>query len=95
MYKLFIESIIIGLITSILGIIIINICLKFNNIEKNNKLTYSINKYKENYLILISLFFTGMLMHILLEYIGLEKWYCSKKCIENKCKIVCEKNLKN
>lgn len=93
MYNLIIESIIIGIITSIIGLVIINIFVKFNKFEKNNKIENYLSKYKDKYIIIISLFLTGMLIHILLEYIGLEKWYCEKKCIENKCKMVCEKNL--
>ena len=43
----------------------------------------------------ISLFFTGILIHLLLEYIGLNKWYCEKKCAgegaNKKCEIVCKR----
>ena len=93
MEKLILESIIVGAITSILGNIIVSILVKYNSFENNEVLDSSLLKYKKTYIIQISLFLTGVLIHLLLEYIGLEKWYCKKVCLEDKCKIVCEKQL--
>jgi len=93
MQTLIFESILIGTITSILGNLILKILLKFNSVDDNNSLEHLLNKYKNTYVIQTSLFFTGILIHLLLEYIGLNKWYCEKKCIGDKCKIVCEKEL--
>ena len=95
MEKIIFESIIIGIITSILGSIIIKTLTKVNSIEKNDCLNSFIGKYKKTYMLELSLFFTGILIHLLLEYIGLNKWYCEKKCAgegENKkCEIVCQR----
>lgn len=93
MNKLLIESVIIGIITSIIGHIIIKILVKFNKIDDNESLDDFINKYNKTFIIEISLFFTGILLHLLLEYIGLNDWYCEKKCIKDRCQIVCTKNL--
>ena len=44
------------------------------------------------------MFFTGILIHLLLEYIGLNKWYCEKKCAgegaSEKCETVCTRKMK-
>ena len=93
MEKILLESIIVGAITSILGNLIITILVKYNSIDNNDILDNTIKKYKKTYIIQIALFLTGMLIHLLLEYIGLEKWYCQKVCYNNKCKIVCQKPL--
>ena len=93
MEKIILESIIIGIITSILGSIVIKTLTKVNSIEKNDCLNSFIGKYKKTYMLELSLFFTGILIHLLLEYIGLNKWYCEKKCIKDKCKLVCVKDL--
>ena len=93
MQKLILESIIIGAITSILGNIIITILIKYNSLESNDTLDNTLKKYKKTYLIQIALFLTGILIHLLLEYIGLDKWYCEKVCLKDKCKIVCTKEL--
>ena len=93
MQKLIFESLLIGTITAILGNLMIKIVTRFNTVEKNDNLTFVLDSYKDTYIIPISLFFTGILIHVLLEYIGLNKWYCEKKCIKDKCKLVCEKEL--
>ena len=93
MKTLVFKSILIGTITSILGSLIIKILIKFNSVEDNNSLEHVLNRYKNTYIVQIALFFTGILIHLLLEYIGLNQWYCEKKCIKDKCKIVCEKEL--
>ncbi len=93
MQTLIFESILIGTITSILGNLILKILLKFNSVDDNNSLEHLLNKYKDTYIIQTSLFFTGILIHLLLEYIGLEKWHCQKVCLKDRCKIVCEKNI--
>ena len=93
MQTLIFESILIGTITSILGNLVLKILLKFNSVDDNNSLEHLLKKYKDTYIIQTSLFFTGILIHLLLEYVGLNKWYCEKKCIGDKCKIVCEKEL--
>jgi len=93
MQTLVFESLLIGTITSILGNLIIKILIKFNSVENNDSLKPVLDTYKDTYVIPVALFFTGILIHVLLEYIGLNKWYCEKKCIKDRCKIICEKEI--
>ena len=92
MKELIFESIIIGIITSILGSVMIKVLSRLNSIESNDYIESFVDKYKKTYIIEISMFFTGVLIHLLLEYIGLNKWYCEKKCagegINKKCQIL-------
>lgn len=93
MQKIIFESIIVGIITSILGSIVIKTLTKVNSLDKNDYLNSFVGKYKKTYILEISMFFTGILIHLLLEYIGLNKWYCEKKCAgegaNKKCEIIC------
>ncbi len=80
MKTVIIESIIIGVVTMILGKIISNILLGINKVDKNKKLPI----WSEPKVIEISLFFTGVFIHLVCEYVGLNKWYCDKetrKCV--------------
>ena len=81
MKDLILESIIIGVITSILGNLIFKILVKINNIENNEMIDEVLDKYKRNYFLQIVLFFTGVFIHLLLEYVGLDKWYCEKNVL--------------
>ena len=97
MQKIIYESIIVGIITSILGSIIIKTLIRLNSIERNDYLNSFIGKYNKTYILEISLFFTGIIIHLLLEYIGLNKWYCEKKCagqgINKQCVVVCKRKV--
>ena len=95
MNKLLYETICIGLITSLIGSMVIKIIIGFNKVEKNESINMerTIKNWNKNYLLEISLFFTGILIHLILEYIGLNKWYCEKKCLKDKCQIVCVKDI--
>jgi hypothetical protein len=95
MNKLLYETVCIGLIAALIGSMSIRIVLKFNKIEKNKSINIEklVKEWNKNYLLEISLFFTGILIHLIIEYIGLNKWYCEKKCLKDRCKIVCEKEI--
>ena len=70
--NIYFESIIIGIITLIIG----NIIFYFFYDEKDKKQ----NKTKNN----LILFFIGVILHFIIIYTGFEKWYCNKEC----CKVL-------
>ena len=73
--KTFLEAIIIGLITFIIGKIAFNITInKSNNKDEEQKVPYGLD---------LTFFITGFLLHFFIEIIGLNKWYCDKKCISD------------
>ena len=79
MIKLLFESIIVGLITLIIGSIIFNLSInKVNKVNKDNTKPYGIN---------FSFFITGVILHIGLKMIGFNKWYYNKECIANVCRL--------
>jgi quinol-cytochrome oxidoreductase complex cytochrome b subunit len=67
--NVYFESIIIGIITLIIG----NIIFYFFYDEKDKSKQ---NKVKNN----LILFFIGVILHFIIEYIGFNKWYCNKEC---------------
>jgi hypothetical protein len=68
------EAIAVAIITLIMG----NIIFYFLYHEKNGKMP------KEAYIgFNVVLLLTGFSLHILLELVGLNKWYCNKKCLIN------------
>jgi hypothetical protein len=75
MLSLISESVIVGLITLIIGTIIFNMSInKFNKEDKNNVQPKGIK---------LAFFMTGIIIHIILEFAGFNKWYCNKKfCIK-------------
>ena len=64
---LFIEIIIVGIITAIVGFIISYIAMKINNPEVN---------FDHWNLLILTFFTTGIFTHILCEYFGINKYYC-------------------
>ena len=72
MSLLFIESLIVGFITLIIGTIILNVTQTEENKNKKNK--------QEKYKMAFIFFAIGMILHLLLESGGFNKWYCDKKC---------------
>lgn len=67
MYKVASEGIIIGFITLLLGRIIMGLFIK----NKNKKHPKGLN---------IAFFSTGFLLHFVIELLGINCWYCDKKC---------------
>ena len=70
MYKILSEASIIGTITLVLGKIILELLIKKNNKDK---------KHPRG--IYLAFFSTGFLLHFIIEYLGINCWYCDKKCI--------------
>jgi hypothetical protein len=71
--KTFLEAVVIGLITFIIGKIAFNITInKSNNKDEEHKVPYGLD---------LTFFVTGFLLHLFIEIIGLNKWYCDKKFI--------------
>jgi len=66
-----IEAIMIGIITFIIG----KIFISFNSDNINNE-------YKNKpYLLNLTFFLIGFLLHYIIEIGGLNQWYCDKKCM--------------
>lgn len=64
------ESVIVGLISWVIGTIIFN--LSINKQNKDKEKPYGIG---------VAFFMTGLIIHILLEFGGFNKWYCEKKIV--------------
>ena len=76
MLKLLIESFVVGIITLIIGSIIFN--LSVNKVNKEKSKPYGLN---------FSFFITGVILHIGLEVLGFNKWYCNKETITRICRL--------
>ena len=76
MLKLLTESLIVGIITLVIGNIIFNISV--NKVNKEKKKPSGIN---------FSFFITGFILHLSLEFIGFNKWYCNKKYMTGICRL--------
>ncbi len=72
MFKLFTEASVIGLIILILGKITIGL-----TIDKKRK-----DQPKG---IELALFITGFILHFVIESLGINCWYCNKKCASRIC----------
>lgn len=70
MWIILTESAIIGFITFVIGSIVFNLSVNKPNKDKNKP--YGIN---------FAFFMTGVILHILLEFGGFNKWYCDKKTV--------------
>jgi hypothetical protein len=70
--KLIIESIVVGIITVIVGTIsgLLIGRLFSSHLPKVCK------KWNKNHVMEISLFFTGFLVHMMCEFLGINRWYC-------------------
>ena len=69
------EAIIVGLITAIIGKLLSKILIKINKLDENKDFQI----WNEPRIIEISLFLTGIFIHLICECMGLNKWYCDKK----------------
>ena len=69
--RLLIEAVIVGIITVVVGYIVIWILSNFNKDAKD------INKeWNKNHIMELVLFLTGVCIHLLCEVSGINSWYC-------------------
>ena len=69
--RLLIEAAVVGIITVVVGYIVIWILSNFNKDAKD------INKeWNKNHIMEIVLFLTGICVHLLCEVSGINSWYC-------------------
>lgn len=81
------DSLLYGLITMIIGSIVIRI---INWISKDNE-SIILPTYLKS--IEIPFFIIGIIIHLIMEYSGFNGWYCSKECIGDVCEMVCRKKI--
>lgn len=74
--NIFIEALIVGLITAIVGFILSTLLMYTN---KN----FELKKYSFWFQVLLSFFLTGVAVHLVCEYTGVNKLYCKSG---NACK---------
>ena len=82
-----------GLFTAIFGSIFFSIIIN-SQIKKSKDKLWINNKLKilKKYKIIESIFFLlGVAVYLLLEYFDVNKWYCEKVCIGDKCQTKCIK----
>ena len=74
MMKLLIEAVVVGVMTVVFGTLVGYIVGKMFSMD----LPQVCKKWNKNHVMEISLFFTGVLIHLACEFTGLNKWYCKK-----------------
>lgn len=74
--NIFIEALIFGLITAIIGFIIATSLMFLNN-------DFELKNYHFWFRVMIGYFITGFLLYIIFEYTGIKKRYCEKNTISN------------
>ncbi len=70
MKALLIEALVVGLMVTLIGLVISYISMYVKSPEK----TKDFEHWKS---IFGSFFISGLLVHLLCEYVGLNKWYCN------------------
>ena len=71
--KLLVEACVVGIANVIVGSIVVFIigkCFSTN-------LPEICKSWNKNHIMELSLFFTGFLLHIIFEYMRINKWYCN------------------
>jgi uncharacterized membrane protein len=88
--KILCEYITVSIVSLFFGIIAEKI-ITYNN-KNDNLLT---NTKKKNYIgFAIMLIIFGCLFHYLIEYLGINKWQCEKKCyIDGTCELICKRSI--
>jgi uncharacterized membrane protein required for colicin V production len=67
------EAVVVGIATIAVGTIVGFIVGKYFSVD----LPEECKKWNKNHVMEICLFFTGFFLHILCEYTGINKWYCT------------------
>lgn len=67
------EAVVVGIMTIIIGSVVGYMLGKLNKVELHEMC----KQWNKNHIMEISLFFTGFFIHVLCEYSGLNKWYCT------------------
>ena len=73
MVRLLLETIGAGLLIVVIGTVVSFIVGKVSAVD----FPPTCKEWNKNYVMEISLFFTGVTAHLLAEYFGLNRWYCS------------------
>lgn len=73
MWKLLIEAIVVGIATAIIGTIV------SWSLSKPFKVSLPpvCDNWNDNMVMEINLFLTGFIVHLLAEFTGVNRWYCS------------------
>lgn len=72
---LLIEAIVVGIMTVIVGTLAANIIR--NYVEDKSELPVVCKSWNKNYAMEKSLFLTGFMVHLICQFTGINKWYCS------------------
>ena len=73
MQQLFVEAVVVGIATVIMGTIV---SWALASIAKMDDLPPVCKDWNKNYVMEIALFFTGFCLHLLFEAVGANGWYC-------------------
>ena len=71
--KLAIEALFVGISTVIVGFFVSQLSKLF---VKNQQLPIECKDWNKNYIMEVSLFLTGITMHVFYELAGMNNWYC-------------------
>jgi len=72
-YKLLLEAIVVGISVALFGTVV---SFVFSISPLKVSLPPVCKDWNKNYIMELSLFLTGFLLHFMFESIGLNKWYC-------------------
>jgi len=82
MYKLFVEALVVGIMTVVVGNVIAFLIRKINVFSV--KLPDLCKDWNNFYIMEICLFLTGFILHLLCEAFGVNKYYCKNSYACNK-----------